>query len=51
MTNELNTQIHYRLIEKLSESERRYRELVESLREIVFKCDQKGIDRQMLTSW
>lgn len=40
--HELNTQIQYRLIEKLSESERRYRELVESLREIVFKCDPAG---------
>ncbi len=40
--NELHTQIQYSLIEKLSESERRYRELVESLREIVFKCDRIG---------
>ncbi|MGB3206498.1 MAG: SpoIIE family protein phosphatase [Crinalium sp.] len=40
--NELHTQIQYRLIEKLSESERRYRELVENLREIVFKCNQVG---------
>ena len=37
INNELHTQIQYRLIDKLSESERRYRELVESLREIVFK--------------
>ncbi len=41
-TNELHTQIQYRLIEKLTESERRYRELVESLREIVFECDRNG---------
>ncbi|MEM9817996.1 MAG: ATP-binding protein [Cyanobacteria bacterium P01_D01_bin.6] len=40
--NELHTQIQYRLIEKLTESERRYRELVESLREIVFECDHQG---------
>ncbi len=40
--NELHTQIQYRLIEKLSESERRYRELVENLREIVFKCNPAG---------
>ncbi|NEO83929.1 MAG: PAS domain S-box protein [Spirulina sp. SIO3F2] len=40
--NELHTQIQYRLLNKLSESERRYRELVENLREIVFKCDQEG---------
>lgn len=41
-TNELHTQIQYRLIEKLTESERRYRELVESLREIVFECDRQS---------
>ncbi|MEH2413550.1 PAS domain-containing sensor histidine kinase [Nostoc sp.] len=41
-SNELHTQIQYSLIEKLSESERRYRELVDSLREIVFKCDRLG---------
>lgn len=40
--NELHTQIQYRLIEKLSESERRYRELIESLQEIVFKCDRQA---------
>jgi two-component system, NtrC family, sensor kinase len=40
--NELHTQIQYRLIEQISESERRYRELVENLREIVFKCDKAG---------
>jgi two-component system, NtrC family, sensor kinase len=42
VANELHTQIQYRLIEKLSESERRYRELIESLQEIVFKCDRQG---------
>ncbi|MDZ8221445.1 PAS domain-containing sensor histidine kinase [Nostoc sp. ChiVER01] len=42
LNNELHTQIQYSLIEKLSESERRYRELVNSLREIVFKCDRLG---------
>ncbi|MHC5769718.1 MAG: PAS domain-containing sensor histidine kinase [Nostoc sp.] len=42
LNNELHTQIQYSLIEKLSESERRYRELVNSLREIVFKCDRFG---------
>ncbi|GJD15664.1 two-component sensor histidine kinase [Rivularia sp. IAM M-261] len=40
--NELHTQIQYRLIEQISESEKRYRELVENLREIVFKCDKVG---------
>lgn len=37
-SNELHTQIQYSLIEKLSESERRYRELVDSLREIVLNA-------------
>ena len=41
-SNELHTQIQYSLIEKLSQSERRYRELVDNLREIVFKCDRLG---------
>lgn len=40
--NDLHTQIQYRLINQLSESERRYRELVENLREIVFKCEPDG---------
>jgi len=39
---ELHSQIHYRLIEELSSSERRYRELVECIREVVFKCDEAG---------
>ncbi|MEL6381454.1 MAG: PAS domain S-box protein [Cyanobacteria bacterium J06626_18] len=40
--NELHTQIQYRLLEKLTESERRYRELVENLREIVSECNPEG---------
>ena len=40
--DELNTQIQYRLIERLAESERRYRTLVENLSEIVFKVDPLG---------
>ena len=51
MTDELNTQIQYRLIEKLSESERRYRELVESLRVIVFKCDSSGCFKFLNRAW
>jgi two-component system, NtrC family, sensor kinase len=51
ITNELHTQIQYRLIEKLSESERRYRELVESLREIVLKCDQSGCFTFLNRAW
>lgn len=40
--DEINTQIQYRLIEKLAASEQRYRQLVESLREIVFNIDEQG---------
>jgi two-component system, NtrC family, sensor kinase len=50
-TNELHTQIQYRLIESLSVSERRHRELVESLREIVFKCDQSGCFTFLNRAW
>jgi len=39
---ELSTQIHYELVEKLSASEKRYRELVENLSEAVFQCDHSG---------
>jgi diguanylate cyclase (GGDEF)-like protein/PAS domain S-box-containing protein len=40
--DEINTQIQYRLIEKLAASEKRYRQLVESLQEIVFNINTKG---------
>lgn len=49
--NELNTQIQYRLIEKLTQSERRYRELVENLREIVFECDHNGTLTFLNRAW
>jgi two-component system, NtrC family, sensor kinase len=39
---ELQTQIQHRLVEKLAESERRYRELLENLPEIVLTCDVAG---------
>jgi PAS domain S-box-containing protein len=42
VVNELHTQIQYKLIDQLSESERRYRELVDNLREIIFTCDLLG---------
>ncbi len=41
-SQELHAQIQYRLMEELSASERRYRELVERIREVVFKCDSNG---------
>lgn len=40
--DEIGAQIQYRLIEQLSEAERRYRELVENLNEIVFSIDSNG---------
>ncbi|MEM7065150.1 MAG: ATP-binding protein [Cyanobacteria bacterium P01_B01_bin.77] len=49
--NELHTQIQYRLIEKLTESERRYRTLVENLREIVFECDHTGMLTFVNQAW
>ncbi|MEM9265184.1 MAG: ATP-binding protein [Cyanobacteria bacterium P01_F01_bin.13] len=49
--NELHTQIQYRLIEKLTESERRYRTLVENLREIVFECDRTGVLTFVNRAW
>lgn len=39
---ELQAQIQYRLVNKLAESERRYRELLENLPEIVLTCDVAG---------
>ncbi len=41
-SQELNAQIQYKLIEELSASEKRYRELVESVREVVFRCESTG---------
>ena len=41
-SNELQLQIQNRLVHELAASERRYRELVEHLREIVFECDSRG---------
>ncbi|NEZ59869.1 sensor histidine kinase [Adonisia turfae] len=49
--NELYTQIQYRLIEKVTESERRYRTLVENLREIVFECDYSGVLTFINRAW
>jgi len=40
--NELNTQIQYRLIEKLAASEKYHRDLIQSLQEIIFECDVSG---------
>jgi PAS domain S-box-containing protein len=49
--SELHTQIQYRLIEQLSESEKRYRELVESLYEVVFETDSSGRLTFLNSAW
>src|SRR2546430_8912258 len=41
-SSELQLQIQHRLIEELAASEKRYRELVEHLREVIFECDGAG---------
>ena len=41
-SSDLQLQIQYRLFEELRESEKRYREFVEHLREIIFECDNEG---------
>ncbi len=50
-SQELHAQIQYRLMEELSASERRYRELVERIREVVFKCDAKGRLSYLNSAW
>jgi PAS domain S-box-containing protein len=41
-SSELQLQIQHRLIEELAASEKRYRELVEHLRDVIFECDTAG---------
>jgi PAS domain S-box-containing protein len=41
-SSELQLQIQHRLIDELAASEKRYRELVEHLREVIFECDSAG---------
>jgi two-component system, NtrC family, sensor kinase len=41
-SNELQLQIQHRLVHELAASEKRYRELVEHLREVIFECDSSG---------
>jgi PAS domain S-box-containing protein len=49
--SEVQTQIHYRLVERLSESERRHRALVESLRDPVLQCDAAGRLEYLNHAW
>lgn len=39
---EIQLQIQYRLVEELSLAERRYRQLIEALRQPLFECDEQG---------
>ena len=48
---EINAQVQYRLIEELSASEQRYRELVERIKEVVFKCDGQGVLQFLNSAW
>jgi PAS domain S-box-containing protein len=41
-SSELQLQIQHRLVHELAASEKRYRELVEHLREAIFECDSTG---------
>ena len=41
--HDLAVQAHYKLVEKLAESEHRFRELVELQQDIVFRCSTAGI--------
>jgi len=49
--SEVQAQIHYRLIERLSESERRYRALVENLGHPVLQCDLSGRLDYLNSAW
>lgn len=49
-TEELRTQIHYRLIEDLKASESRYRNLVNELREVVFEVSD-GVITFLNPAW
>ncbi|WP_133511217.1 isochorismatase family protein [Candidatus Thiosymbion oneisti] len=48
---ETETQIQQRLFEELAATEKRYRELVENLRNIVFRCDEKGVLTFVSPAW
>ncbi len=43
LSHGLATQVHYKLVEKLAASERRFRELVERQRDAVFSCSPEGV--------
>ncbi len=49
--HELHTQIQYRLMEELSQAERRYHNLLENLYEIVFEMDMQGRLTFLNSAW
>ncbi len=49
--SEVQAQIHYRLVERLSARERHYRGLVEGLRDPVFQCDPSGVLTFVNAAW
>jgi len=49
--SEIETGTRYRLPEELALSEKRYRELVERLREGVFNCDSAGCLTFLNAAW
>lgn len=51
LKEELSLQIYQMLLEELSASEQRYRELVQRIREAVFKCDSKGTIMFLNRAW
>ncbi len=48
---ELQIQTQYRLMEKLSESEKRYRSLIENLKDVVFETDATGLCTFLNPAW
>lgn len=41
--HDLDAQVHYKLVEKLAASERRFRGLIEQQRDVVFSCSPAGV--------
>lgn len=48
---ELQIQTQYRLIEELSESEKRYRSLIDNLKDVVFETDAAGLCTFLNPAW
>lgn len=48
---ELHTQANYRLVEELSSAEKRYRELVRNLSDVLFECDESSILKYLNPAW